>query len=321
VKTKKGQILVLVLMLMAVGLIIMSPLLRYLDSSFNVYSNKWNEAMAYYTADAMIGKIFNDLYAAKDIYILNNADTSRYNNESATGWLNGFKINTSISKSIAFNPPPPNQEAGWIYLDPACSFGLDTLAHDDTHYFPLYLNGGMNVTVNWYFMDQRSGTCNYNCSGSMKITYENGSTVKDGNGSDVATGAISNGLSVAFDKQLSWDVPESGTGNYTIQFQNLAYRFTGSSCSTNQSRDMEVMYEPPTYSGIGETGYTWVRLGDTIEGKVYQYEDYTITTIATLAATDTDIVRLDVCVRQLPGPGYYWLPQELVVLTWQLTYL
>ena len=98
-KAKKGQILIFALISMAVGLIVIAPLLHYIDSSYNLYSNKLKGTMAYYTVDAMLEKIFSDMYAGQDVYY----NSSIYS--PAGAWLNGYNINTSIKDSIAAPPP------------------------------------------------------------------------------------------------------------------------------------------------------------------------------------------------------------------------
>jgi hypothetical protein len=322
VKAKKGQILVLVLMLMAVGLIVISPLLAYLNTSYNIYSSKIDDTTAYYTVDAMMGKMFGDMYAGENIYILNASDSTRYNNQSNGGWLNGYKISTSINNSIA-SPPPPSgsQYADWIYMDPGCAFGLNTLADGaPSHDFNIYLTGGSSVTANWYF--KGSGSCDYYCIGKMWIAYPNGSTVTYTNGSPVSIGPTMNGVKTAFQQQLSWTVPQSGSGNYYIKFQNNSKRKIPSGCSTNQSFNMNdaLMVVKPTFSGIGETNHTWVRVGNSYGGQVYQYQDYTITTTAKLASTNADILRIVACVRQTPGSLMWWEHQSLAVISWMITY-
>ncbi len=319
-KAKKGQILILVLILMAVGLIVISPLLHYLNSSYNLYLNKLNDTMAYYTADAVMGKIFSDIYAGEDIYILNKSDSTRYNNQSATGWLNGYKISTSVNNSIAEPPPPSGSEyADWIYIDPGCALGLNSLANGATHTFKVYLTAETTVTAHWYFKDTKAGSCNYYCKGRMWIAYENESKVQYVNSSYVDTGEKMNGVSTAFDQTLSWIVPQGGSGNYKIEFQNLAVRGSGTGCP-NQSRSMSVMTAKPTFSGIGDPLYTWVRMGNSSGGQVYQYQDYTITTTARLASTNTNIASVTACVRQTPGPLIWWKHQSLAVVSWTVTY-
>jgi hypothetical protein len=334
VKAKKGQILVLVLILMAVGLIVMAPLLSYLNTSYNIYAGKLNDTAAYYTVDAMIGKIFSDMYAGNDSYILNISDSTRYNNQSAGGWLNGYKISTSIinsiNNSIAVPLPPPSGsggEADWIYLDPGCSFGLNSLAYNAIHTFNMSITGGTTITVNWYFNDARSKpSCDYSAKGRMWIT----------NSSTTATvcGSSSTDLNVdntAFQQQLIWTVPQNGSAIYSIKFQNRATRETGSSCSTNTPRSMSdfsletIPPGRPTFSGAGTDdptylNHTWVSIGNSSGGGVYLFNDYTITTTAKLASTNTNIVTVTACVRQTPGPSMWWEHQRLAVVSWIVTY-
>jgi hypothetical protein len=80
------------------------------------------------------------------------------------------------------------------------------------------------------------------------------------------------------------------------------------------------MVVKPTFSGIGETNHTWVRVGNSYGGQVYQYQDYTITTTAKLASTNADILRIVACVRQTPGSLMWWEHQSLAVISWMITY-
>ena len=322
-KAKKGQILVLVLMLMAVGLIVMAPLLGYLNTSYNIYAGKLNDTMAYYTVDAMIGKIFSDMYAGNDSYIINRDEPLRY---SPTGvWLNGYKISTSINNSIKDPPPPPSGDSGatgWIYWDPGCAFGLSTLANNGIPYtFNMSLTAGTTITVNWYFNDTRSkSSCNYYCIGRMWITNSSGTVC----GSSSVN--LWSGISQPFQKQLSWTVPQNGSATHSIKFQNLAVRGTTASGCPNTSRSMSdfdatsIPPGRPTFSGIGETNHTWISVGNSSGGGVYQYQDYTITTTARLASTNTDIVTVTACVRQTPGPNIWKDQQSLAVVSWTVTY-
>jgi len=252
VKSKNGQVLILTLIIMAIGLIVISPLLSYLQSSQKMYTSKLIDSAGYLTADAMMSKIFSDMWAAENIYELNISESENYNNQSESGWLNGFSISTSIDNSIN-NSPPPSGTAGWVYLDPAISFGLDTLENGDTHVYEAYLTENTSVTVNWYFKDaKRTSSCNYYCNGSMWISDGSGTVC----GSDSVV--LTNGSSTAFQQQLTWTVPSGGTGNYFFNFENLATRTYGSGCPSTEYRDMSdfdaesVPPGVPTFSGIGE---------------------------------------------------------------------
>ncbi len=317
-KAKKGQILILVLILMAVGLIVMAPLLHYMDTSYNIYQSKYNDTMAYYTIDAMMGNLFIDMYAGENIYMLNRSD-SRYN--PAGEWLNGYNISTSVNNSMPSPPPASGGEhPGFTYLDPGCSFGLNTLPYGQTYVFNVSLTEGDNVTVNWYFKDSqyvRFGRtpCNYYCIGNISITYRiNGSIVTNATGSAVTTGNKMNGVNTAFQQQLNWTVPQGGSDIYSIKFKNLAQRGDGFSCG-NVTRSMSQMFVKPTFSGIGDPLYTWVRTGDSTG---YQYQDYTIT--STASRHGTNVASVTACVRQTPGPSHWSEQQSLAVISWTITY-
>ena len=314
VKAKKGQILILVLILMAVGMIVMAPLFHYLNSSYDLGLSKITDTQAYYAVDAMIGKIFSDMYAGQDVYINNSAHPEYYSNAS---WLNGFQINTSIINSMQSPPPPSGStaDAGWIYMDPGCDLGLNSLASGtaDQHLFNISLTGGTTVTAHWYFQDNKAGSCSYYDNGKMWITYPNGSYT---NGSPAV---LSNGVSKAFNQSLSWTVPQNGSAVYTIHFQNLAVRGSGSGCP-NGSRNFydSGWVKKPTFSGIGDPTYTWVSIGNSSGGQVWQYQDYTITTTA--RRDNKDILKVTACVRQSPGPLVWWQQQNLAVVSWIVCY-
>jgi hypothetical protein len=306
---------------MAVGLIVISPLLSYLHTSYNLYTNEILNATGYLTVDAMMEQIFSDMYAGEDIYILNKSESNPYNQDS---WLNGFDIITVVNNSIAAPPPPPSGgEANEVYMDPGCGFELGSLEHDHTYFFELYLTENSTVTVNWYFKDEKaSSSCNYYCNGSMWIEDSYYATVCGAEDED-----LSNGFSTAFQQQLNYTVPVGGTGNYFIYFKNLATRKSGSGCSTTTERDMsdfDAATDPPgrpTFSGIGEDQYTWVHL---VSGSESQgvYQDYTITTTARKEINDvvSDVVSITACVRQTPGPLVRHHAQTLAVVSWIVEY-
>jgi hypothetical protein len=309
VKAKKGQVLIITLVIMAIGLIVIGPLLSYTDSSYTQYTQQLKITNAYYSADAMMGVIFADMYAGKDIYMLNQADSTRYNNQS---WLNGCKINTSITDTIA-SVPPPDQPADWVYLDPGCAFGLNcpalnALSSGTTHSFELYLTEGTTVMAHWYFKDSSNPGCAYYCIGRMLITCVNGTTVAD-------TGSVSNGTSVAFNKSLTYTVPLGGNNLYYINFSQTSVQGQRGSCA-NTSRSTANMAVKPAFSADGDFNNTWVRTGNSSGGQVYQYQDYTITSTASIGNTYATI---QACVRQSPGPLMWWEPQSLVVISWTIS--
>lgn len=62
-KAKKGQILIVVLCVMVVGMLIMTPLLSYLDTTYSIYRDTGTHARAYYDADMVMETFINDIRA------------------------------------------------------------------------------------------------------------------------------------------------------------------------------------------------------------------------------------------------------------------
>jgi hypothetical protein len=275
-----------------------------------------------------MGKIFSDMYSGDNIYINNKDHYDYYNNQSEGGWLNGFKISTSVNNSIAAPPPPPSGSSGevsWMYQDPGCGFGLNSLAYDGIYIFNKSLTEGTTVTVNWYFTDTSSNptkpACTYSSKGRMWIENQNVIPSVTVCGSKTVDLNIDN---TPFQQQLSWTVPQNGSAIYSIGFQNRATRKTGTSCGTTTPRSMSdfslttIPPGRPTFSGIGETNHTWVKIGNSSIGGAMLYQDYTITTTARLR--NTDILSITACVRQTPGPSLEFEHQSLAVVSWIVCY-
>lgn len=302
---------------MAIGMIVISPLLSYQASSFRIYTEKEKRALAYLAADAMMTQIFADIYMGKNIYVLNIEEPERYSPEGE--WLNGFDIRTSIDDYMEDPPPPLSGDMDWVYLDPAISFGLNTLAYNAIHSFPAYLTGNTTATVNWYFRDARAGPCNYFCTGRMWIEDSSNVVVAGSRDDD-----LSNGTNVAFQQQLTYTVPQGQSGVYRFYFHNLATRRSGSGCGTINYRsmsDFSAESSPPgrpTFSGIGDEQYTWVRIGTADGEQVYLSQDYTVT--ITASRRGADVASITACLRQWPGPMIRWEEQSIAVLSWIISY-
>lgn len=315
-KSKKGQILIITLLVMAIGLIVIAPLLSYLHTSYNLYIDKLEKTAGYLTVDAMMEQIFSDMFAGEDIYILNKSESSPYSQDS---WLNGFDIRTVVNNSIAVPPPFTGEESYEAYMDPGCGLGLNELEYNDTYPFEIYLTEESIVTVNWYF--DEDSDCDYECAGAMWIEDSDGATV-----CGLESTVLSNGSNTAFQQQLNWTVPEDGTGNYFINFKNLAeYEeedcfLWWCSCSGDWAeRDLGDIGVPPTFSGTGSTDGTWVKLSsNSSSGSYGLYQDYTIITTASIR--NKDVVSITACVRQTPGPVIYYQRQSLAVVSWIVNY-
>ena len=338
VKAKKGQILILTIIVMAIGLIVISPLLAYLDSSYSQYLHELNRTTAYYAADAMMENILNDLYQGVDIY---NQNASTPYNQNGSNYLgSGYDISVAINNSILYSLGTPQGSSNWSYLDPgittcntsSCDSStlLGSLATGATHNYSLYLVGGNQVQVNWAVNEAADPVCGwilcfliipcYVCcpttcpnhsEGSMQMLYPNGSLVAG----TAVNGSLTNApLTLNF----NWSVPEGTSGNYTIRFTNgNTYRKYSDNvwlcnCNVNDSVASTV------FSASGATDHTWVRVGKEIGGEVYSYQDYMITAKARRA--NHDILSIIAYVRQSPGPITWWKDQIIEIPSWQIIY-
>ncbi|MFA5054661.1 MAG: hypothetical protein WC562_00600 [Dehalococcoidia bacterium] len=321
-KAKKGQVFILVLMVMAIGLIVISPLLDYLSSSYRTYTKDLIKTNAYYAADAMMEYIIHDIQRGVNVYEL-NASTSYSQDDYLDS---GMDVTVTINDSMPQPLAPPEGGSGWTYLDPgilicpeaSCdsTLLLSSLGYGKTHDFPLYLVEEADIEVNWTMDDEGRwflfcGTCSYYLGASMWMNYPNGSKIAETEVSGSSTNAP---LTLNFD----WTVPEGGTGDYTVQFKNTGCHRQSQcswfSCDGNENR--------PSYSasvsGTGDTSYTWVKIGMEKDGVVYTYQDYSVT--ATASKNGEDLVSITAYIRHSPGSMVYWLEQTVEIAGWQVTY-
>jgi hypothetical protein len=99
-KAKKGQALVLALIVMGVGLIVIVPLLHYVDTTYGVYISANTHSNAYYAADAMMEQIMNDMLTGQ-------FNTTKNYGQSPANGLNGYNVSTVISNNITWPPSTP----------------------------------------------------------------------------------------------------------------------------------------------------------------------------------------------------------------------
>jgi hypothetical protein len=143
IKAEKGQVFILTLIVMAIGLIVISPLLSYLDSSSRQYISALTKTTAYYAADAMMENILNDVYRGVNIYDYNVS--TQYSQDDFLS--SGFGVSVVVNNSMPQPLPTPEGGSGWLYLDPGVSICddsscdtsllLSSLAYGATHnYIP-----------------------------------------------------------------------------------------------------------------------------------------------------------------------------------------
>lgn len=330
-KAKKGQVFILVLMVMAIGLIVISPLLDYLSSSYRTYTRDVIKTNAYYAADAMMAYILHDIQRGVNVYEA-NVETA-YSQDDYLG--SGMDVSVTINDSMPQPVATPEGGSGWIYLDPGITICADTscdstlllnsLGYGKTHDFPVYLVEDADIEVNWTMDDPGAtcwcddgGHCAYYLGASMWMNYPNGSKIT---ATEVSGSSSNNPLTLNF----NWTAPETDT--YTVQFENTGCHrdqarncgwffvcfFTG--CDTNQVNRPSLS---AAFGGNGDTDYTWVRIGKEEDGVVYSYQDYSVT--ATASKNGEDLVSITAYIRHSPGPLAYWLEQTVEIPSWQVTY-
>lgn len=103
-KAKKGNTLIVVLCVMAMGIIIISPLLHYVETTTNRYKSEIVDTNAYYAADALMEKIMSDLYVLTNISLENQ--NGNYSMHVPNGWLNGYNASATINASPLWAAPP-----------------------------------------------------------------------------------------------------------------------------------------------------------------------------------------------------------------------
>lgn len=103
-KAKKGYILVYVLCIMAFGIIIVTPLLHYVGTTYDRYKSDSFDSSAYYTADALMEIILNDMCVGTNISVQNQS--GNYSKRLTNGWLNGYNASATINTTPHWTAPP-----------------------------------------------------------------------------------------------------------------------------------------------------------------------------------------------------------------------
>ena len=324
-KSKKGQILIIVLMVMAMGLIVISPLLHYVDTSYNIYLINLKDTNAYYATDAMMEKILNDIYSGVDVYYKNiNAST----NYSTTNFLSsGYDIDVIISDTVAVPLPPTESDQDWVVLDPGLSICptepcLGSMAAGATYDYDIYLLGNTTIEANWTFFDPVGSCCTcwinwglhppYYTQGTLSLISYNGSTLKSVFGVNVSAPVQLN---------FKYIVPVTQSDWYKVRFKNGSWRPTGFANAffcTGETGNESRPVTSELFSGANQSNYTWVKIGKEVAGKVYLFQDYKIT--ATARENNQKIVSITAYVRHSPGPLAWWKPQTVEIPSWQVQY-
>lgn len=206
-RKEKGQILILVLVVMVFGVIVVTPLLAYVDISLRLFSRTHDRAAAYYTADAGVERVISDLY--QRINILDPG----YN---VNGLIKGYTFNATADLPEGEAPPPPETE---VYLDPGGCFGMRPIVAEGNWSYNITLPQGQSLKVNWAaYVKDEAGT--EHCRGEIELWLDDNLVASSLYSGDQEDG--DEGRAVA----ITWDIPGwliTEAGTYTIKFKNNSY--------------------------------------------------------------------------------------------------
>ncbi len=164
----RGQVLILVLGVLALGMFVIAPLLVYLDISFNLNMRYQLKSEAYVTAEAGIERVIGDLYMGTDIRVPTYDHNDSAVNE-APAVHGDFKFQINVSEPSALGVAPIDTEK---YLDPGTCLGMrpidDTLGYWDYDFF---MSQGEDIKVNWVYYAAGGDHCNPEYSHTDKVEY------------------------------------------------------------------------------------------------------------------------------------------------------
>lgn len=205
-RKERGQILVLVLVVMVFGVLVVTPLLAYVDISLRLYHSTHHRTAAYYAADAGVERVIGDLYQRENILAPGYNVTS---NEP----IEGYTFNATADLPEGEAPPPPETE---VYLDPGGCFGMRPIVADGEWNYSIVLPAGQSLKVNWaaYVRDE-AGT--EHCQGEIQLWKDDTPITSSLYSGDQEDG--DEGRAVA----ITWDIPGwfiTTAGVYKIIFKN-----------------------------------------------------------------------------------------------------
>lgn len=230
-KKGKGQLLILVLGVMGIGMITIGPLLAYVDLSLRLSTQSNLRNSAYYAAEAGIQMFIGDLYQA-------NTDISK----TYTGIMNDYNFSTTATNGSG---TPGQPAASSIYVDPGITMYMRPMvakgcncneACTDTalRCYPFVAGKGKTVKINWAGYTSVTSTTSREPYDKISTTterlYTTISLVLASNGSLVAYKTPTPEETYASDEARivanTLVVPGSDIsgGKYIVRFKNLATR-------------------------------------------------------------------------------------------------
>lgn len=165
-KKSKGQLLILVLGVMGMGMLVIAPLLAYVDLSLRLSLKTTLRTSAYYAAEAGIQWVIGDIYQAQSIL-------EKSNNSSYSGIMNGY--NFSVNVSPYSGAAAVVQGGGSAYFDPGVTMYMrPMMAYPNPNCsssYPFVAVKGKDVKINWAGYVSAPGATN-------KSAYDNSTQIE-----------------------------------------------------------------------------------------------------------------------------------------------
>lgn len=162
---RSGQLLILVLGVMGLGMLVIAPLLSYVDVSFRTNMAYQIKTESYLAAEAGIERVIGDLYMGTDIR-LPTYETMANQAPEVQGGLY-FEIN--ITEPTALGVAPLAIES---YLDPGSCLGMRPIPAGDVWDYDFFLSHGEDIKVSWPYYTGDSA-----CNPYRTVNIEQGWTV------------------------------------------------------------------------------------------------------------------------------------------------
>ena len=211
-RKERGQILILVLVVMVFGVLVVTPLLAYVDISLRLFHRSEHRAAAYYAADAGVERVISDLFQSVNIL-------AEGYNVTSNGPIKGYTFYATASLPQGEAPPPPETE---VYLDAGGCFGMRPIAADDAWNYTIILPQGQSLKVNWAaFVPDETGT--EHCQGEIQLwrLSDYNLIISSGWSGDLEDGNEARAVAITL------DIPGSAIeeqGYYNITYKNNSYR-------------------------------------------------------------------------------------------------
>jgi hypothetical protein len=211
-RKEKGQILILVLVVMVFGVIVVTPLLAYVDISLRLFTRTHDRAAAYYAADAGVERVISDMYQR-----INILDPGYY--VIPDGSIKGYTFNATADLPEGEAPPPPETE---VYLDPGGCFGMRPIGvgANSSYNYTIILPQGQSLKVNWaaYVLD--IDNWEEHCRGEIELWLNDTLITSSLYSGDQEDGDEGRAVAITLDIP-GWNITEAGT--YSIKFKNYSY--------------------------------------------------------------------------------------------------